>query len=63
MGGSLEVISKNIKVSANNHLLGYIDLLNQKGYNKATVKTTEFYIHLTSKTLQRINNPLDNLEI
>ncbi len=57
------VISKNIKVSMNNHLLGYIDLLNQKGYGKATVKTNEICTHVTSKTLQKINNLLDNLEI
>ncbi len=53
------MISKNIKISTNDHLLGYIYLLNQKGYGK----TTEIYTHITSKTLQRINNPLDNLEI
>jgi len=57
------VISKNIKLSTNNHLLGYIDLLNQKGYGKPTVQTNEIYTHVMSKTLQRINNLLDNLEI
>ncbi len=57
------MISKNIKFSMNNHLLGYIDLFNQKGYGNPTMKTAEIYTHVTSKTLQRINNPLDNLEI
>ncbi len=57
------MISKNIKVSRDNHLLGYIDLFNQKEYGKPTIKTAEIYTHVTSKTLQRINNPLNNLEI
>jgi len=56
-------VSKNIKVSTNNHLLGYINLSNQKGYGKPTVQTNEIYTHVTSKTLQKINNLLDNLEI
>lgn len=34
------MISKNIKINTNNHLLGYFDLLNQKGYEKATVKNS-----------------------
>ncbi len=37
------MISKDIKINMNNHLLGYIDLFNQKGYGKPTIKTTEIY--------------------
>ncbi len=39
------MISKNIKISRDNHLLGYFDLLNQKGYEKAT----EIYTHVINQ--------------
>lgn len=56
------MISKEIKVSINNHLLGYFDLLNKKGYGKATIKTTEIYTHVTKNGLQKISLLLDALD-
>ena len=54
------MISKNVKINTSNHLLGYIDLLNEKGYSIPTINAyrahlQRFLNYLKEKELYVIN--------